>query len=77
MHCKSHARERDFRRCRPVILWLQAEHRGCALETQRTIRQINLRIPITTCAGCFVYHETAKRLWLLDDALKLARQVGP
>jgi hypothetical protein len=41
----------------------QKEGRELNPETQRAIQQIvNLRIPITTCAGCFVYYETAKRV---------------
>lgn len=46
-----------------ALLEKQKQGRGLNLETQRTIRQIiNLRIPITTCAGCFVYYETAKKV---------------
>lgn len=46
-----------------ALLEQQKHGRELNLETQRTIRQIvNLRIPITTCAGCLVYHETAKRV---------------
>ncbi len=46
-----------------ALLEKQKQGRELNIETQRTIRQIvNLRIPITTCAGCFVYHETAKKV---------------
>lgn len=46
-----------------ALLQKQKQGRELNLKTQRTIRQIvNLRIPITTCAGCFVYRETAKKV---------------
>jgi hypothetical protein len=48
-----------------VLALLEKQKQGGELkpETKRAIRQIvNLRIRITTCAGCFVYHETAKKV---------------
>jgi hypothetical protein len=48
-----------------MLALLEKQKQGSELnfETQQTMRQIgNLRIPITTCAGCFVNHETAKKV---------------
>jgi hypothetical protein len=52
-----------------ALLEKQKQGRELNLETQRTIRQIvKLRTPITTCAGCLFYHETAMLKISFEDS---------